>query len=70
MSDGDLRDPASPLDVGTVVMVRTRYLGSWVTGFEVAELLHDGYRLRRLSDGTLLAHEVDFESVRPEVDGL
>jgi len=70
MGDAEFPDDDGVLDIGTAVMVRTRYLGSWATGFEVAELLHDGYRLRRVSDGTLLAQEVDFEAVRPEVDGL
>lgn len=40
--------------VGTAVMVRTRYMGSWTSGFEVAELLDGGYRLRRLSDMSVL----------------
>jgi len=50
--------------VGTAVMVRTRYLGSWAKGFEVAELLDNGYRLRRLSDGSLLRGAVAFEDVQ------
>jgi hypothetical protein len=55
--------------IGTKVMVRTRYLGSWTAGFEVAEVLADGYRLRRLSDGTLLPEPVSPGDVRPGTDG-
>ena len=39
------------LDVGTKVCVRNRFLGDWTTGFRVAEVFRDGYRIRRLSDG-------------------
>jgi transcriptional regulator with XRE-family HTH domain len=50
--------------VGTAVIVKTRYLGSWTEGFEVAELLDDGYRLRRLSDNSVLLGCFAFEDVR------
>jgi len=52
------------VEVGGSVMVRTRYLGSWTTGFEVVELLDRGYRLRRTSDGAVLHDVIDFEDVR------
>jgi hypothetical protein len=42
------------LDIGTAVDVRSRYVGSWSTGFEVAEAVPDGYLVRRLSDGSVL----------------
>lgn len=32
------------------VCVRNRFLGTWSTGFVVAEVLADGYRIRRVSD--------------------
>ena len=53
------------LPVGTPVMVRTRYLGSWAAGFVVAEVLEAGYRLRRVSDGSQVPQEYDFAAVRP-----
>ena len=69
MGDGDLATGPVLIEVGTPVMVRTRYLGSWAAGFEVAGLLDDGYRIRRLSDGSVLSHVLAFEDVRLEVDG-
>lgn len=44
----------SPLAPGTQIDVRNRYQGTWVRGFEVAEVAEQGYRIRRLSDGTVL----------------
>jgi len=52
------------LPLGTTVMVRTRYLGTWTHGFEIAELLDEGYRLRRLSDGSLLGDAIAFDDVQ------
>ena len=54
------------LDVGTRVYVRNRFLGDWTTGFEVAEVLRVGYRLRRLSDGQVFPDVFVFEDVRLE----
>jgi hypothetical protein len=34
--------------------VRSRFEGTWAGGFEIAEVVDDAYRLRRLSDGSLL----------------
>jgi hypothetical protein len=39
---------------GTRVEVRSRFRQDWVRGFEVAAAEGPGYRLRRLSDNTLL----------------
>jgi len=52
------------LPVGTEVNVRTQYLGSWTTGFVVVAQLEDGYRLRRLSDGSELPGEFARTDVR------
>jgi hypothetical protein len=46
--------------------VRTGFDQSWTDGFEVAELAEWGYRIRRLSDGTILPHEFDPDAVRKE----
>ena len=40
--------------VGDPVELFTAFNGRWSAGFEVAEVLPDGYRVRRLSDGGLL----------------
>jgi hypothetical protein len=40
--------------VGDPVEVFTRYNNSWVRGFEVAEVIDHGFRVRRLSDGSTL----------------
>jgi len=50
-------------DVGAKVWVRDRFLGQWNRGFEVAEVLRDGYLVRRLSDGHVLPDVFPFEDV-------
>lgn len=57
---------ADDLQPGDRVDVRSRFVGSWTRGFEVAERLADGYRLRRLSDRSILAEPVGFDEVRRE----
>jgi hypothetical protein len=52
------------LSVGSEVAVKTHYLGSWARGFEVAELRVEGYVLKRVSDGSVLASVVPFDEVR------
>ena len=52
--------------VGTRIYVRTRYLGEWSGGFEVAEVLDDGYRIRRTSDGYDFPDVFPFDDVRLE----
>ena len=46
------------------VEVRNRYDGRWGGGFQVAEETPSGYRLRRLSDGSVLPEEFSAEDVR------
>ena len=59
-------NPASTLSVGTKVYVRNRFLGDWITGFTVAEVLGDGYRIRRLLDDHVFPDVFAFEDVRVE----
>ncbi len=59
-------DPVSTLAVGTKVCVRNRFLGEWTTGFEVAEVLDDGCRIRRLSDDHVFPDVFAFDDVRLE----
>jgi len=65
---GDALDPnaRSPLAPGTKVDVRNRFQGTWVRGFEVAEATEDGYRIRRLSDGSTLGELFSRDDVRRE----
>ena len=54
------------LATGTAVDVRSRYVGEWSSGFEVAEPLKDGYRIRRLSDGSVLPDVFTNDDVRAQ----
>lgn len=59
--------PADPLTDGTPVDVRSRFVGAWSRGFEVAERVADqGYRVRRVSDGTVLPDVFEEQDVRPQ----
>ena len=50
---------------GVPVEVRSRYDGRWNRGFEIAEELSaHAYRVRRLSDGSVLPAEFSPEDVR------
>lgn len=51
---------------GTRVEVRSRFDDSWARGFEVAEVMPEGYRLRRLSDLSVLPVEFPTDDVRKE----
>jgi hypothetical protein len=51
---------------GTRVEVRSRFDGRFANGFEIAEALTAGYRVRRLSDGSVLPVEFEPEDVRKE----
>ena len=45
-----------PLTIGTRACVWNHFLRRWTDGFAVAEVVSDGYRLRRLSDGHVFSH--------------
>lgn len=71
MADSDAqRTPFGDSQVlapGTKVDVRSRYVGTWSRGFEVAEKLKgDGYKVRRVSDGSVLPETLSNDEVRPE----
>jgi hypothetical protein len=53
------------MDVGDPIEVHTRFNDSWVPGFEVAEVMNDGYRVRRLSDGAVLPGFTSEADLRP-----
>jgi hypothetical protein len=54
------------LPEGTPVDVRNRFVGSWSHGFAVAERVQGGYRVRRLSDNSVLPDVFPIEDVRSE----
>ena len=54
------------LVAGTKVEVRRRFDQHWTRGFEIAEIVGDRYRLRRLSDGSVLPADFEGEELRPE----
>lgn len=56
---------AALLHVGDQVEVHTKFNDAWVSGFEVAEIVDDGYRVRRTSDGTMLPNLTGGADVRP-----
>ena len=60
------RDQSSRTDftVGTAVEVRGRFRAEWSRGFQVAETTHDGYWVRRLSDGYVIPVEFLDRDVR------
>jgi hypothetical protein len=47
------------------VEVRNRFTGGWSRGFELVETVDGGYRVRRLSDGSILPTLFLPEDVRP-----
>lgn len=56
------------LQVGEAVEVHTTFNDAWVGGFEVAEVVEGGYRVRRLSDGSLLPNLTGEADLRPVSD--
>jgi hypothetical protein len=54
------------LEPGAKVEVRTAFDRTWATGFEVLDASEDGYRLRRLSDGSPLPVVIAPDDVRRE----
>ena len=64
--DRSVATSRNTLATGTAVDVRSRYVGAWSSGFEVAEPFNDGYRIRRLSDGSVLPDVFTNEDVRAQ----
>jgi len=54
------------MKVGDRVEVHTRFNNSWVRGFEIAAVVGSGYRLSRISDGTVLPSVTSDSDLRPE----
>ena len=70
MTNGVVDAPRGSLEQGlprgTRVDVRNRFVGSWSHGFEVAEQVESGYRVRRLSDDSILPDVFPSDDVRSE----
>ena len=62
----DVSTDMPDLATGTPVDVRNRFVGTWSHGFEVAERVQGGYRVRRLSDDSVLPDIFSTEDVRSE----
>jgi len=60
-----IEDP-SLIPVGTPVEVRSRFVGSWSRGFEIAGYGERGYLVKRLSDGSILPDEFEATEIRAE----
>ncbi|MBV9409963.1 MAG: hypothetical protein JO148_00080 [Acidimicrobiia bacterium] len=54
---------------GTPVMVRNRFDGAWVAGFELVDIKEQTYGVRRRSDHVVLPARFDASEVAPESDG-
>ena len=50
---------------GQPVEVHTTFDDSWSPGFEIAEVMPEGFRVRRMSDGSLLPGVTSSSDVRP-----
>lgn len=66
MKEADPAKGADLIPVGTRVEVRSRFVGSWSRGFEVAGQNERGYAIKRLSDGSVLPDDFDPSEVRAE----
>ncbi|MGH9029925.1 MAG: hypothetical protein ACRDV4_09960 [Acidimicrobiales bacterium] len=65
--DTEMTGTTGQIAPGTRVDVRTRYVGTWSRGFEVAEHVKgNGYRVKRVSDGSILPEPFSSEEVRLE----
>jgi hypothetical protein len=65
-----LRTSHSEVRTGDVVEVRTRYQAEqWARGFDVAEVVPGGVRIRRRGTGEVLADVFGPRDVRPGGDG-
>jgi len=50
---------------GQPVEVHTTFDDSWSPGFEIAEIMPEGFRVRRMSDRSLLPGVTSSSDVRP-----
>jgi hypothetical protein len=67
----DLFDDRASLDLreGTRIELHSTFNNSWITGFEIAESVNGGYRVRRASDGSLLPGFTSADDLRAVPSG-
>jgi len=53
------------MDIGQPVEVYTAFVDAWASGFEIADVVPEGYWVRRQSDGSLLPDPTSDIHVRP-----
>lgn len=53
------------MQVGEKVEVHSRFTDSWAQGFVIEDVVGEGYRLRRLSDGSVLPGVTGEGDLRP-----
>jgi hypothetical protein len=58
------RHQVAPLELGDQVEVHTDFNDVWVRGFTIAEILAEGYQVRRASDDSLLPGSTSEGDVR------
>ncbi len=64
--EGKVGNSEVKLAVGMTACVWNQYLRGWTSGFAVAEVLANGYRLRRLSDNYVFDHVFSTDEVMEE----
>jgi hypothetical protein len=62
---GGMNEPHE-LSPGSAVEVMTRFEQRWSRGFEVADVVDGGYRVKRVSDGAVLPVVFTAASLRAE----
>ena len=66
LHEGEVGDSDVRLAVGRTACVWNHFLRRWTGGFAVAEVLANGYRLRRLSDDHVFRHVFSTDEVMEE----
>lgn len=69
MADRKMGTTVGMPSVGAKVEVKARFDGTWSGGFEVVDVEDDGYRIRRMTDGTVLPSVFHHNEVRQESGG-
>ena len=53
------------VEVGDPVELHSQFNDAWVGGFEIAQITPEGYRVRRMSDASLLPGYTSASDLRP-----
>lgn len=60
---------SGPIAVGSLIHVRTRFVGAWSDGFVVAEHVDQGCLIRRISDGSVFPDVFAWYEIRSASPG-